>query len=63
MDDDEWAKLSKAERIEHCRRTAHEAKKSAETAGLEMRDIYRRLAAQWLRLAATIEREGTMTGP
>jgi HD superfamily phosphohydrolase YqeK len=48
MDDDEWAKLSKPERIEHCRRTAHEAEESAQKAGLEMRDIYRRLAARCL---------------
>jgi hypothetical protein len=56
MDADEWAKLGKDERIAHCRRTAREAEKSADTAGLEMRDIYKRLAAHWHLLAVKIER-------
>ena len=62
MDADEWAKLSKDERVEHCRRTAREAQKSAETAGLEMGDIYKRLAAHWHLLAVKIER-GESDGP
>ena len=57
MDDDEWTKLSKADRIEHCRRTAREAENAAKTVALAMRDIYKRLAAQWRLLAAKIERE------
>jgi HD superfamily phosphohydrolase YqeK len=57
MDDDEWAKLSKADRLEHCLRTAREAENSAKTEALAMRDIYARLAAQWHLLAAKIERE------
>jgi hypothetical protein len=57
MDDDEWAKLSKADRVEHCRRTAREAENTAKTEALAMRDIYKRLAKQWRLLAAKIERE------
>jgi hypothetical protein len=57
MDDDEWTKLSKVDRVEHCRRTAREAENSAKTEALAMRDIYKRLAAQWRLLAAKIERE------
>ena len=57
MNDDEWAKLSKADRVEHCRRTAREAETAAKTEAAAMRDIYKRLAAHWRLLAVKIERD------
>jgi hypothetical protein len=55
---DGWAKLSDAERIEHCRAAAREAESQAQIAALKMRDIHKRLAAQWHMLAAEIESAG-----
>jgi len=63
MDDEEWTKLSKADRVEHCRRIACDAENMAKTEGLAMRDIYERLAAHWHLLAAKIEREEEEGGP
>ena len=55
---EEWEKLSKAERLAHCcRKAASEADEHAETANPSMRDIYKRLAEQWRRVATEIERE------
>jgi hypothetical protein len=54
---DLWSKLTKAERIEHCRLAAREAEAYARSASPESRQAYKNLAAQWHRLAAEIERE------
>jgi len=55
---EEWTNLSNAERIEHCRAAAREAESQAQIAGLEKRDIYERLAAQWHMLAEEMESAG-----
>ena len=53
--DDEWSKLNNAERLEYCRKAASLADEHAATAAPAMRDIYRRLAEQWRKMAANIE--------
>jgi HD superfamily phosphohydrolase YqeK len=55
---EDWANFSDAERIEHCRAAAREAESQAQIAGLEMRDVYKRLAAQWHMLAEEMESAG-----
>ncbi len=51
-----WAKLTNAERLELCRTAAKEAEVCAKEAGPPMRDMYKKLATQWLELATEIER-------
>jgi len=61
MDDfkaDRWPDLSNAERIELCRIAARDAEADAKSAELASRHLYKNLAAQWLMLAAEIERHG-----
>ena len=54
---EEWAKLSPAERLEYCRKAAAEAETQAANASPPMRDVYARLASQWRKRAAEVERE------
>jgi hypothetical protein len=52
---DAWAKLTNAERIEHCRIAAREAEASAKSAAPALREVYTTLAAKWLVLADQLE--------
>ena len=55
---DEWSALTTAERCMRCQRMAEEAMKLAAGARDELAKGYLKLAEQWLRLAADIERDG-----
>ena len=57
---EDWLKLGTAERLEHCRKSARDAESHAATANPPRRDFYNRLAAQWRKLAAEIEREAAV---
>ena len=55
----EWAALSKADRIAHCRNVASEVESHAPSApSPDIQAIYERLAAQWRDLANEIEQHG-----
>jgi len=52
----EWDRLTPAERIRYCGLMAEEARALAEIALPRMKEIYLKLAGQWLDLAAEISR-------
>ena len=54
---DFWSKLTASERIEHCRQSAHEAQRYAQTASPGTRSHYQRLAEGWEQLAAELQGE------
>ena len=54
----EWAALSKAERLAHCCDVAKEVESHARLADSDVRAVYERLAAQWRDLANEIDRHG-----
>ena len=56
--DDQWAKLTFQERIHLCRKSAHEAEQLAQTAHPDLKDEYKRLAADWHKMAAELEQFG-----
>ena len=57
---DLWAKLTHAERIEHCRLAANEAERYAKNASPDSRPLYQQLADQWQKLAAEMARESDL---
>ena len=62
--EEEWATLNDAERVAYCRRAAREAEAHAQSLGdAAIREINKRLAVEWRRLAEDIERgEGPPRG-
>jgi len=65
VNSEEWAKLDDAERIAYCRTAALAAEACAQSPGdVGMREMNKRLAAQWHSLAEKIERgEGPPRNP
>ena len=60
---DEWGRLTTAERARRCKLLSDEARHLAEAAPPETREIYLRLATEWLHLATHIQREDSATDP
>jgi hypothetical protein len=52
---DNWAALKPMQRVDLCRRSADEALTAASTARSNMKEEYKRIAANWINLAEEIE--------
>ena len=52
---EQWTRLSASGRIVLCHRMAEEAEGSAELAGPQFREDFKRIAGGWLELAAELE--------
>jgi len=58
---DDWSKLTDAQRVKQCRTAAREADSQAQSAANpETRKTLEGIAAQWLKLAAEIERRSKL---
>ncbi len=58
-----WAQMTNAQRIERCREYAREAELIAQSAHSDHKTQYTKIAEQWLRLAAELERFGRSDRP